>query len=391
MQIVSSNKPVFAGYKLPCSKCGEKGIEGDVCYRPFTRYIVSDYESLILAEQARFTEWTRSSFNPYERRYGGQDLNGKRVCIYRHTAYGDQLMISAVPYYLKTLFPDAMLHLYCDPGVLDMWRNNFFLGGSAIPIPISFDVARSYDYHIFYEGMLENNGEPDQNNCYDDFFGMIGLTAVPDRFKRPHIVIRSEDGELARALGLDLTGKYLVYHLDPANKNRCYPPKKGMAFIEMFLDEDEFCDWKVYIVGKVREDESWKREYLECLPKRPNVIDLVGKTKSFRTLIPIVQRASLVVCPDSSVMHLTACFPDVPQITLWGLFHPDDRAKYYPNHYPLTKFGVCPIAPCHNHEFTLPLHNCTKSRGWVDGQQYCQALNAIEPGDIMDKAMEVLT
>jgi len=376
MQVVSPSRPVVA-HMADCT----------VTYKPFCRYIVSDYEAMYLTEYTRNTEWTKSSFNPYERRYGGQDLNGKKVCIYRHTAYGDQLMISSVPYYLKTLYPDAIVHLYCDPGIVDMWDGNSYVGGGALPLPIPFDVARSYDYHIFYEGMLENNGEHDQSCCYDDFFGMIGLNDVPAQFKRPHLTVRPEDGNSIKALDLDLNGKYLVYHLSPANKNRCYPPKKGMEFINLFLKK--YPDWRVFIVGKGDKVE-WKNEYKTLRPNYLSVVNLVDKTKSFRQLIPIIQRASMVVCPDSSVLHLAACFPEVPIVSLWGLFDPNDRAEYYSNNYPITKFEACPYAPCHNHEFSLPRHKCTKSVGWKDGQEYCQAMNAIDPEDIMNKIKEIL-
>ncbi|MFA5936526.1 MAG: glycosyltransferase family 9 protein [Candidatus Paceibacterota bacterium] len=377
MKVLSSNKPVFAQ---------SSGVE--ICYCPYCRYIVSDYEAMCLHQMTPNTEWTMSSFNPYERRYGGQNLNGKKVAIYRHTAYGDILMISSVPYYLKTLYPDASIHLYCDPGMMDMWHLNPYVGGSAVPIPIPFDVARAYDYHIFYEGMLESNGEPDQNNCYDDFFGRIGFTNVPPMFKRPHIIVRPEDGRFVLDTGLDLTKPYLVYHLSPANKNRCYPVEQGMKFVKMVLDA--FPDWRVLVVGKENDNSDPLRMYREHAPKSDRVVDLVNKTGSFRNLIPIIQRAKAVVCPDSSVLHLAACFPDVPTVSMWGIFHPDDRAKYYANHHPIFHGGGCALAPCHNHEFTLPLNMCTKADGWKGGSQFCHALLSITPEEILEKVKEVV-
>lgn len=372
MKVISCDRPVFAPKH---------------CYKPFVRYITSDYEANYLLNNTPITNWTCSSFNPYEHRYGGQDLNGKKVAIYRHTAYGDQLMISAVPRYLKALYPNATVHLYCDHSVLDMWQNNPYVGGAAIPIPIPFDVARAYDYHIFYEGMLENNGEPDQDNCYDDFFGMIGLRDVPAQFKRPHIIVRPEDYCCVQNLKLDLSGKYMVYHVSPANKNRRYNPAKAVKFIKMFLNSFTFEGWRVLLVGKSDGD----REDLSELAGRPDVTNLVDKTASFRDTIPIIERASLVVAPDSSVMHLAACFPDVPTISLWGLFHPNDRVKYYPNHHPLFHPECCEFAPCHNHEFTLPLRMCTKAKNWVDGSVYCAALENISPEEILETAEKIYT
>lgn len=377
MQIISPNTPVMTD------------MQGHaLLYHPYARYIVSDYECMVLTDHTPQTKWSISSFNPYERRYAGQNLDGKRVAIYRHTAFGDQLMISCLPRYLKTLYPSCHIGFYCSPEMCDMWKGNPYVGNVALPLPIPFDVARSYDYHIFFEGMLENNSEFDQNCCYDDFFGFAGLNDVPSEYKRPFIVPLPEDYGRAKEIQAFVRGsKYMVYHLTPANKNRCYPPILGFEFINRFLTERP--NWKVVIVGKNTKD------YLDGLPwgmveNDPRILDAVNRTGSFRDMIPILEKANLLVAPDSSIMHMAACFPSLPSISLWGLFHPQDRVKYYPNHYPLTAFDVCKKAPCHNHEFTLPLHDCTKASNWVAGSEYCAALSAIMPETILEKALEVI-
>ena len=375
MQVISPDTPVIStlpGYQI--------------FYHPFARYIVSDYECHALVNTARQVRWEISSFNPYERRYGGQDLKGKRVAIYRHTAFGDQLMMSCLPRYLKTLYPTCTIGYYCSPEMCDLWRGNPFVDNSALPLPIPFDVARSYDYHIFFEGMLENNGEHDQNCCYDDFFGFVGLNDVPSQYKRPFVAPLPEDYCRAKDLQDFVRGTpYMVYHLTPANRNRCYPPKNGFKFIQMFLRDKP--DWKVLIVGKNSED------YLRDLPwgmvDHPRVMNAVNKTNNFRDMIPILEKADLLVAPDSSVMHMAASF-HTPTISLWGLFHPHDRVAYYPNHHALTSFEACPSAPCHNHEFELPKHDCKKASNWDEGAGYCAALSAIEPERILEKAKEIL-
>ena len=89
-------------------------------------------------------------------------------------------------------------------------------------------------------------------------------------------------------------------------------------------------------------------------------------------------------------MHMAACFPSIPVISLWGLFHPHDRVAYYPNHYAMFNFSTCKVAPCHNHQFELPLHNCVKATNWKESSDYCAALCAITPDQILEKAMEVI-
>ena len=372
MRIVKPDKLVKAG--------------NGILYKPFNRYVVSDFEHLYLDDHTPSTMWEWSSFNAWERRYGGQNLNGRKVALYRHTAYGDQLMVSAVPHYLKTLYPQARIDMYCDPVVADMWAGSPYVEGSAIPIPIPFDpIQHEYDYHIFYEGMLECNGEWDQHNAYDDMFGMIGLNP-PDKFKHPVVTVRPEDSNGIREAGLDLDMKYMVYHLAPANMNRCYPVMQGMKFLRDFLSR--YPDWSVIVVGQMPEGE-FLNSYLVNCPKY-RCVDLVNRTSRFRSLVPIIERASLVVCPDSSVLHLAAAFPDVPIVSLWGLFHPNDRAKYYTNNHSVWAPITCPHAPCHNHEFKLPMDKCRDAQGVHKDQKYCRVLEAIEPEMILSYVTKVI-
>jgi ADP-heptose:LPS heptosyltransferase len=357
-----------------------------ILYKPFNRYVVSDFEHLYLDDHTPNTEWEWSSFNPWERRYGGQNLTGKRVLVYRHSAYGDQLMVSAIPHYLKTMCPDARVDLYCDPVVMDLWAGCPYVEGSAIPIPIPFDaVQHEYDYHIMYEGMMEANGEWDQYNAYDDMFGVLGLDP-PNKFKRPFVTVRPEDSKGINEAGLDLNMKYMVYHLAPANMNRCYPILHGMKFLREFLSV--YPDWNAIVVG-IMPKGNFYNQYIVNKPLA-RCIDLVNRTEKFRTLVPIIERASLVVCPDSSVLHLAAAFPDVPIVSLWGLFGPEDRAKYYTNNHSVWKPSTCPHAPCHNHDFNLPLTKCEDAGGYHEDQQYCRVLESIELEEILAATMEAV-
>ena len=132
-------------------------------------------------------------------------------------------------------------------------------------------------------------------------------------------------------------------------------------------------------------------EYSYMFDGIPGVTNLVNKTKTFRDLIPVIEKASLVICPDSSILHLTACFPNVPVISLWGLFHPQDRALYYDNQMALFNQGVCPHAPCRDHNFKLPLEQCKDAKGAPKEKseiKYCQVLASIDPDQIVKFAEE---
>lgn len=360
---------------------------GNMVLLPGVRYVVPAgiARRYAMALLERGHEYTQSSFNSYLRPYGGADLNGKRLAVFRHSAFGDQLMTTAVVYYLKEKFPQAKIDVYCSPTVLEIWNG---LQVEAMPAPMHFEALRGYDWHLFYDQMLEENREHDQACAYDDMFAFAGLRDVPAEAKRPRVLSREEDGdeiESPRFFAAVRARQYLVYQLSAANQNRTYPYEHARQFIESFLNA--FRGWDVVVVGKT--NSVFSAEILGRMDSR--VRCLVNQLASFRSLIPIVENAGLVVCPDSSIGHLAAAFPKVPVISLWGLFAPDDRAKYYPNHHPLFPKHVCPFAPCHNHEAMLPQALCAKASNASEGEQnWCNVLRAITPEMILAKAKELL-
>lgn len=368
-------------------------LGGNLVMQPFVRYVLpaGPAQTFALAMQRRGLEYTHSVFNSNYRPYGGADLNGKRVAFYRHSAFGDQLMATSVAAYLKHLYPTVQIDVYCTPDVMEIWRG---LGVRVFPAPMTLEAVRAYDWHLFYDQMLEENSEDDQACAYDDLFGFAGLRDVADVFKRPKVA--NEIGDVIELSQLNaeevLFEKFLVYQLGAANSNRTYPPEQGGEFLRQFLER--FPDWNVVLVGldKTGADSAALWGTLGVKRKTERVLDLINDLRNFRSLIPLVAAAGLVVCPDSSIGHLAAAFPSVPVISLWGLFAPDDRAKYYPNHHPLWPREVCPYAPCRNHEFTLPVKLCSQATNATEGTngKWCHVLRAVTPELILAKAEQIL-
>lgn len=362
---------------------------------PFTRYVMHT----LLGGQVRDycgangIGYRESNFNSYERRYAGQNSNGRRIAMMRSSAIGDTLMSTAVAHYILHQYPETRIDVYCSPVVQSLW------GGTGVviyPHALTLDAAQRYDWHIFYEWMLESNSEPDQRNCYDDAFAFVGIdpATVPDEFKRPFVVEHPHDSDElkeSRLTGgthgpdgfeMKLPESYFIYQLSAANPNRSYP-------VELAAEAcDRICratGMDCIIVGTTKNQEIEPKEMTRFQPliESGRALSLVNRTKNFRTMIPLIKKSKLVVCVDSSIGHLAAAFPEVPVISLWGLFHPDDRVKYYSNHHPIFPKETCPHAPCHNHEFTLPQVQCKDAVNAIPGEQRaCNVLRAITPARI---------
>jgi ADP-heptose:LPS heptosyltransferase len=297
-------------------------------------------------------EYSFSNYNAYEKKYSGQDLNGKRLLIYRPRSIGDQLITTALVAFLKDRFPKCVIDYYCDPYVVPLWDGiPIFIS----PTPICFDGAKRSDYTLFLEGLYENDKEPDQDDCYTTMFRYAGFPSVDSKWKRPYLRFRPD--ELKRPA--NAPEKYILVQWEASAIYRSYPPRELAGLCARLAKHTT-----VVIVG----------QYPYPYVHGPNIIDLRQKTPGFRSLVPWVANASAVLCPDSSIGHLAACFPSVPTVSLWGSYDPRVRVAHYPNHIPLFAEKVCRFAPCfHGLVSEPPRGGCATAtnddpQSWVCGQ-----------------------
>ncbi len=355
-------------------------------FSPRCRYVISDslFRRMVedMEKQGKtdsVASW--SCFNSYERRYGGQDLNGRRLAIYRENGFGDSLMVTGLAGYLKHTYPQCTIDVYGMPRVFEAWLYN--QDANFLDVPPPFDsINNGYDYHLFFEGMIENDNEPEQTNSYDTFLRFAGIYPkdVPANFKRPQLYWGESD-ELAESEWLKLrpARDYAVLHWNPSGMARMYPPELSRKVVTLLAERMD-----VVIVGNT-----------EGTIEPPNldvsgVHDWTNKTPNFRGLMPMIKHARAVICPDSSVLHLATAFPDVPMVSLWGSFHPNDRAKYYRSNTSLESFHVCPSAPCRAQRSELPHNRCQQAKGYTEGTIYCTAMAAITPERVVETVLSKL-
>lgn len=351
---------------------------------PGTRYVLSDSLFRTICEgfhaqlgDSKVAGW--SCFNSYERRYGGQDLNGRRLFIYRENGMGDNLIITALTGYLKETYPTATIDVYGLPRVGAIWHGN--TSAQFYDVPPTFDaVTNGYDYHLFFEGFMENNSEPERHCAYDDIFSFAGIfpKSVPSHFKRPQVHWTAQDAQCETDWkGLAPKEPYFLIHWNPSGATRQYPFDQYRKVVTMLADYGA-----VVVIG----DQDQGQEPLGV--EHPRVLNMMGKTPSARTFLPMIKHAKAVVCPDSCVMHMSGCFPDVPTIALYGPFAHHDRTLYFPNVIPLDAHSSCPSSPCLSQRSQFPVERCKQAQGWTEGEKFCRALSNIPPEKIVETVLK---
>jgi ADP-heptose:LPS heptosyltransferase len=353
---------------------------------PRVRYVLSDsmFRMICMSLGEQFQtdhvhSW--SAFNSYERRYGGQDLSGRRLAIYRENGFGDNLIVSALAGYLKHQFPTCTIDLFAVPRVGPVWIGNTDV--SFLDVPPSFDAIRNgYDYHLLFEGIMENDCEPDQGNAYDNMFSIAGIypKSVPANFKRPQIFWTESDQQAEDEwTKIRPSEDYIVCHWNPSGLVRQYPYDLYRAAILMLSER-----LNVVVVG----DTEGGIPNLEI--EHPKVHNWINRTPGFRSILPMLKQARAILCADSSVLHLSACFPDVPTVALYGAFAHSDRSLYYPNTIPIHAQHVCPSAPCRTQKSALPVARCQQAEGWQEGEKFCRAMWALTPERVVETVWRAL-
>lgn len=339
-----------------------------------TRYVVPETFA---------AEWFRaapdlvriSSVKSWERPYFGQDLNGKTLWVSRGCGIGDLLVLSGVLRAIKTRWPSARILLSTAPGAAELFGMNDPDSEAAKVFEFSPDVVpldewRAFDWHRIVEEIIELDREPDQSDIYTAhfrFFGLPDMARDPATCRPVNIVTNRARESADRFLQSQIANrksKFLLYQLSSTSPIRTQAPASITATLSAL--RDAFPDLALIATGTERD---------RAIELSAGVIPCIGE--DFRTLVGLVERAAVIVCPDSCINHIAAGLDDrsPPVVSLWSSFDPARRIATYPNQFPI--YNRLPCSPCFAHEVSFPPMGCPMHRG------YCRGIAEIPPARIV--------
>lgn len=157
---------------------------GEQQFQTGIRYVLPNAEYANIVREAPDAVDTASAWNSYQRPLSE---SSRRIVVFRHSAFGDQLMTTGIVKLIKDRFPKSKVFVYCAAKVLPIWEHAW--ADAAFPTPMPLDFALWCDAHVLFDEMLEQNAEPDQGNSYDDMLGFAGLDPekIDDHYKRPQL------------------------------------------------------------------------------------------------------------------------------------------------------------------------------------------------------------
>ena len=326
-----------------------------------------------------------SSVGQYARPFCGQDLNGKSLLVWRGHGIGDQIICMGVVRHIRERWPRAEIDYYTHPGVMDFWRDpGVELPCRVLSMPIHVDDWHSYHYHLCYEGMCENDHEPNQPNIFDASLARAGIPvdSVPPRERLPIVPINGEDRDEARAIlaGIPPGAPVAVVQVGSTSTIRSMRPDRMRdVMLRLARAMRKRGGW-VVVAATPRQIDEYELEDIGVWPDNT----LFPQTR-LRVFFAILERAAVCVCPDSVFGHACGAI-GTPCVSFWGAFAPATRIGNYAHHYPLVRHGSC--GPCFAHDSYPTMMGCPLA---VEdgGSPYCREIATIPPRLIVQRALEV--
>jgi len=208
---------------------------------------------------------------------------------------------------------DALLHMQI------ALRANLLSVLVKSPLRIGYDRARSKDLHGFFVNcrIPARSGEH-VLDAMASFLEPLGLRQTEVRWDIPV----DSDAQAFAARWLPLGPRTLLISPTSSHRLRNWRPERYAAVADHAAHE---LGWRVVLCGGPSEFE---REFgdaiLSHMQTRP--LDLIGKD-TLKQLLALLQRADLVLCPDSGPMHMANAV-GTPVLGLHAASNPDRSGPY---------------------------------------------------------------
>lgn len=315
-----------------------------------TFYIMSDTDIAQFKNIAPERVGDITDFKEVYRPYKGEDLSGKTLLTLRSGGIGDLLFMTPAFKHIKEKYKDCKIIAAAGFSYKDVLFNNPYID-ELYSMPFSTRILDMADYHLMFEGLIENNVLAQSINAYDLFTEQFKINSnnLTREEKQPIIVLKDEETKWAQDFLMQHLGtkKLLVgMQIETSTERRTFPHEKTIRLMKILFEED----FNIVVFGGMRQKsiaESFLME-LKKFYEDKRIIFLPLTNLTLRHNISLASLVDVHINPDSAFIHIAAAF-NIPQIGLYGPFPSKVRMFHFNNAIALNAQVAC--APCFKHGF----------------------------------------
>lgn len=308
--------------------------------KPHTPYVVpsSVYDYLIkYKHQSRivnFRGFREAIYHSLSTSFytGRENLNGKRIIVFRHGGIGDLIFITPCLAYLKTLYPTCHITFATSPEYHCLFESLPYIDSlKSLPLPFSY-IEETIDFCINLEGVIEDNPEAEEFDAYkvhrNRFFISEGASEVFDYL--PEVSIdREAQAHLIERLTKDFPmfkdSRKVVIAPFASVPIRTPDPLLWINFLAEYPWKD---DTLFFLVG-TSSQQPHVDSILQQVSNKVNAVNFISYCGGdLKYTVSLIEKSSLVVAPDSGAIHLAGAL-GTNLIGLYGAFPSKLRLNQY--------------------------------------------------------------
>jgi len=305
---------------------------------------------------------SRRTMKGQYRRYNGENLNGRRLMIWRAGGIGDLMWVRPILCHLKDKYPESTIlfatreMFHC---MVATW-GDCLDGLSVVPLNMS-DTMDAADYHLSFDGLVESCDEAETTDIHDLFARHAGCDPDEVNWCRPMRLPNWEpDKEHDKNPCIQYMvnkRKYAVVQYRASSPMRTPYLGSIVAACNAVTDSGYravLCD----LPSSAREIDN----IISCCKTPAMVYNFSERARDILDTIRLINHSRLVVGPDSSLVHIAA-MQGIPSVGIYGPFPGMTRQA----RNPLAKW----IEPPESKVCKSKGRHCFKNRTECDGDYKC--------------------
>jgi len=283
------------------------------------------------------------------RKYNGEDLTNKTIVCFRTGGIGDLLFMTPSFRFLKKNYSGIKIVMCAGFSAMPILENNPHIDELHY-MPFDISILENSDYHLHFQGIIEDNPSASKKNAYDLFFDSFyikssDVNAVEDR--RPIIKLTDDEIKFADDFISKVESNDSIkvgIQIRTSTGIRAFPINKFAEIIRRLLIDERF---KIFVFAGPRDDHFFdKISYYISNDINKRVFLSRDFSGNLREAVAIYSRMNFGISPDSAMIHVAGAF-NIPQIGLYGPFPSRLRMLYYEDAIGLNASVAC--SPCFKH------------------------------------------
>lgn len=303
----------------------------------------------------------RKTFDSIFKRYKGQDLNNKKLLIWRTGGLGDIVVTQSVVKAIKDKFPKAHITYATNPAFQEFfysWPGN--LVDRVESVPFKKELMEEHDYHMMFMHSVENCIETTDMCFFEIFQKVTGLDYDYNNYISELTPLKNVVESVRRAVPNNM----LIFHMRSSTKLRALRNEKWLDLIKYYTNKG----YKIGVIdapSKSKEIDGFIKTF-----KLENVLNLSKICLDLNYSVAACQVALGGICIDSGIAHVMGALRK-PVVAICGPYTAFNVYHGYPTVMGIDvddSWNECDKYPCHfnSQESQCPFITAGMAPGCID-------------------------